>query len=59
VVRWPDGAFYVSDFGNSSSNGEVVLIAAVPEPETWALMAVGFAAIAWLRRRVRRPMVDR
>ena len=49
-----DGAFYVSDLGNSSSAGDVVLIAAVPEPETWLLMAAGFAGIGGLRRRARR-----
>jgi len=46
----PDG-FYVSNFGASSGQGEVVLIAAVPEPETYALMLLGLGAIGFMRRR--------
>jgi len=46
-----DNAFYVSDFGHSTGQGEVVLIAAVPEPETWALLALGLGAIGFVRRR--------
>jgi glucose/arabinose dehydrogenase len=46
-----DGAFYVSDFGHSAGQGEVVVIAAVPEPETWALLALGLGAIGLVRRR--------
>lgn len=48
-----DGAFYISDFGHSSTDGEVVRIAAIPEPKTWAFMALGIGAIGWMRRRVR------
>jgi len=46
-----DGAFYVSDFGHASGQGEVVVITAVPEPETWALLALGLGAIGFTRRR--------
>jgi sugar lactone lactonase YvrE len=46
----PDG-FYVSNFGASSGQGEVVLITAVPEPETYALMLLGLGAIGFVRRR--------
>ena len=46
----PDG-FYVSNFGASSGQGEVLLITAVPEPETYALMLLGLGAIGFLRRR--------
>jgi PEP-CTERM motif len=44
-----DDAFYVSAFGRSSTQGEVVMISAVPEPETWALLIVGLGAIGCLR----------
>ena len=46
----PDG-FYVSNFGSSSGQGQVVLIAAIPEPETYALMLLGLGVIGWLKRR--------
>jgi len=46
-----DNSFYVSDFGHSTRQGEVVVIAAVPEPETWALLAFGLGAIGLVRRR--------
>ena len=46
-----DGAFYISDFGHSSGHGEVLKIAAVPEPETWAFVLLGIGAIGWMRRR--------
>jgi len=48
-----DGAFYISDFGHSSTDGEVVRIAAVPEPETWALMLAGVGVVGFVRRRSR------
>jgi hypothetical protein len=47
-------AFYVSNFGASSGQGQVVLIAAIPEPETYAQMLLGLGAIGVLRRRSRR-----
>jgi sugar lactone lactonase YvrE len=48
----PDG-FYVSNFGSSSGEGQVLRIAPVPEPETYALMAMGLGAVGMLRRRRR------
>jgi len=48
----PEG-FYVSNFGSSTGQGQVVLIAAIPEPETYALMLAGLGAIGLMRRRRR------
>jgi sugar lactone lactonase YvrE len=46
--------FYVSNFGASSGQGEVVRItAAIPEPSTYALMLAGLGTIGWLKRRRR------
>ena len=38
-------------FGADSTGLDNVNFAAVPEPGTWALMAVGLGAMAWMRRR--------
>lgn len=46
-----DGALYVSNFGNSGSQGEVLRIAAVPEPETYALMLGGLTLVGFAARR--------
>lgn len=47
-----DGSIYVSNFGHSSGEGQVVRIsAAIPEPETYALMLAGLTAIALQIRR--------
>ena len=43
--------FYVSNFGSSSGQGQVLLIAAIPEPETYALMLLGLGALGVMRRR--------
>lgn len=49
-----DGAFYVTNFGASAGNGQVLRIAAVPEPGTWAMMIAGFGLVgAAMRRRQR------
>lgn len=45
-----DGAFYVSNYGSSSGQGQVVRIAAVPEPATVALLFGGVAALGAARR---------
>lgn len=50
----PDGAFYVSNHGAEAGLGEVLRIAAVPEPGSWALMLAGLVAVgAGVRRRSR------
>lgn len=46
-----DGAFYVSNYGTSAGGGQVLRIAPVPEPETYALMLVGLAFVGWVSRR--------
>jgi sugar lactone lactonase YvrE len=49
-----DGAFYVTNFGSSEGQGQVLRIAMVPEPAGWAMMIIGFGATgAALRRRPR------
>ena len=46
--------FHTTQFGSGEIRGQIV---AVPEPETYALMLAGFAAIGCLaRRRARRPL---
>ena len=47
----PDGALYVSNFGSSAGVGEVLRIAAVPEPGTHALMLAGLVGIGWFARK--------
>jgi len=38
-------------------NGEVVsVVAATPEPATWALMIIGFIAVAWRAKSLRKPL---
>lgn len=46
-----DGAFYVSNFSATAGRGEVLRIAAVPEPAQWALMLLGFGAVGLVKRR--------
>ncbi|HEV2570004.1 ScyD/ScyE family protein [Sphingomonas sp.] len=50
-----NGAFYVSRFGNQAGTGEVLRIAAIPEPASWAMMLIGFGALGALSRRRRVP----
>lgn len=48
----PDGAFYVTSFSAAAGIGQVLRIAPVPEPGTWAMLILGFGTIgAALRRR--------
>jgi glucose/arabinose dehydrogenase len=49
----PDGALYVSNFGSQAGAGEVVRIAAIPEPESYALMLAGLIALGGIARRRR------
>ena len=52
-----DGSFYVSTFSRGDAgSGQVVKISAVPEPATWALMILGFAAIGLAVRRTNRRL---
>ena len=50
----PDNAFYVTNFSAASGIGQVLRIAAVPEPSTWAMMLIGFGATGVAMRRRRR-----
>jgi len=49
--------FYVSNFGSSSGQGQVLLVVAIPEPETYALMLLGLGAMGVLRRKQEWPLV--
>jgi sugar lactone lactonase YvrE len=49
-----DNAFYVTNFSVVPGQGQVLRIAAVPEPATWAMMIMGFGAIGAGVRRQRR-----
>ena len=49
-----DGAFYVTNFSASAGSGQVLRIAAVPEPSTWATMILGFGLVGFGLRRSRR-----
>ena len=46
-----DGAFYVSNYGTSAGGGQVLRIAPVPEPETYALMLGGLALVGCASRK--------
>lgn len=47
-----DNAFYVTNFSVVPGQGQVLRIAAVPEPATWAMLIAGFGMVgAALRRR--------
>lgn len=46
-----DGAFYVSNFGSTAGTGEVLRIAAVPEPGTYALVLAGLIIVGGIARR--------
>lgn len=50
-----DGAFYVSRFGNQAGVGEVLRIAAIPEPGSWTMMLIGFGALGAISRRRWQP----
>jgi sugar lactone lactonase YvrE len=50
----PDGALYVTNFSALGQGaGQVLRIAAVPEPASWAMMILGFGLVGALRRRER------
>ncbi|MBL8532719.1 MAG: ScyD/ScyE family protein [Betaproteobacteria bacterium] len=50
----PDGALYVSSVGNSGSQGKVLRIAPVPEPETYALVLGGLTLVGLAAGRKKR-----
>ena len=67
LIEFGDGGFTGTDRinvsgglgGSGSSNGApgdpgVVIFAPVPEPETYALMLAGLAAVGFMARRARR-----
>lgn len=54
----PDGAFYVTNFSASAGIGEVLRIAAVPEPSTWAMLILGFGIVALSTTRTRKLATD-
>jgi hypothetical protein len=58
VAIGSDGAFYVSNFGASSGQGQVVRISAVPEPQTYALMLAGLCAMRLFGRARRRGELE-
>lgn len=48
----PDRAVYLTNFSSAEGRGEVLRIAMVPEPASWALMILGFGLVgSALRRR--------
>lgn len=47
----PDGAIYISNIGRGDGLGEVLRLAPVPEPESYALMLAGLLALGLLARR--------
>lgn len=51
-----DKAFYITNFSSGpGGSGEVLRVAAVPEPQSWAMMILGFGVLGIaVRRRVRR-----
>jgi hypothetical protein len=48
-----DGAFYVTNFSPVAGIGQVLRIAGVPEPASWAMMIAGFALIGGMMRKGR------
>lgn len=55
VAVGPDGALYVSNFGTSAGGGQVLRVAAVPEPAALTLVGVGAAGLVGYGRRRTRP----
>lgn len=49
-----DGAFYITNFSAAERVGQVLRVAAVPEPGTWAMMLIGFGAVGAAIRRQRK-----
>lgn len=45
-----DGAFYVTNFSPVAGIGQVLRIAAVPEPATWAMLIMGFGMVGAVMR---------
>lgn len=53
-----DGAFYVTNFSAAEGIGQVLRIAAIPEPAMWAMMLLGFGAVGGAMRRKQVPALQ-
>ena len=52
-----DGAFYVTTLGTAERVGQILRIAAVPEPGTWTMLIAGFGLVGGAMRQRRRLAV--
>jgi hypothetical protein len=48
--------FIITATGNEATQANIVIFAVVPEPSTWAMMLIGFAALGFAFHRSRRKM---
>ena len=53
-----DGAFYVTNFSAAAGIGQVLRIAAAPEPTSWTMLIVGFGIAGAALRRGRRRSTE-
>jgi endonuclease/exonuclease/phosphatase family metal-dependent hydrolase len=57
VAAGPDGALYVTNHSNLPTGGQVLRIAAVPEPSSWVMAACGLLGLAAFARWPRRAWI--